>query len=199
VRATLAEAADLLDAAAGPATYLGYSMGARWCLHVALQHPTRVRGLVLLGGTAGLADPRERAARVAADAVLADRLERDGLAAFLEAWVAQPLFAGVPPAQIGMEDRLRNTAAGLRASLELAGTGAQEPLWDRLGELEAVPVLVLAGERDAKFTELGQRMAAAIGASASFALVPGAGHAAHLEEPEALLAIVRPWLAARGL
>jgi 2-succinyl-6-hydroxy-2,4-cyclohexadiene-1-carboxylate synthase len=198
VRATLAEAADLLDAEAGPATYLGYSMGARWCLHVALQQPGRVHGLVLLGGTAGLADPDERAARVASDAALAESLDRDGLAAFLERWVAQPLFAGVPAETVGMADRLRNTAEGLRSSLELAGTGAQEPLWDRLSELE-MPVLVLAGEHDAKFTALGREMADRIGSAASFALVPGAGHAAHLEQPAALLSIVRPWLARRAL
>jgi 2-succinyl-6-hydroxy-2,4-cyclohexadiene-1-carboxylate synthase len=198
VRATLAEAADLLVAAAGPATYVGYSMGARWALHVAVAHPDQVRGLVVLGGTAGLADPEARTARVAADAALADRLEREGLPAFLERWVAQPLFAGVPPERIGMEDRLRNTAAGLRSSLELAGTGAQEPLWDRLGSL-AVPALVLAGERDERFAAIAAELAAAIGPTAALALVPGAGHAAHLEQPEALLSIVRPWLAARGL
>jgi 2-succinyl-6-hydroxy-2,4-cyclohexadiene-1-carboxylate synthase len=198
VRATLAEAADLLAAAAGPATYLGYSMGARWCLHVALQHPDRVQGLVLLGGTAGLADPDERAARAASDRALAAQLARDGVAAFLDRWVAQPLFASVPPDAVGLEDRLRNTADGLASSLELAGTGAQEPLWERLPQLE-VPVLVLAGEHDAKFAALGRQMADAIGGSAAFALVPGAGHAAHLEQPAALLAIVRPWLAARGL
>jgi 2-succinyl-6-hydroxy-2,4-cyclohexadiene-1-carboxylate synthase len=198
VRATLAEAAALLADQAGRATYLGYSMGARWCLHVALQHPDAVQALVLLGGTAGLADPDERAARVASDAVLAERLDREGLAAFLEAWVAQPLFAGVPPEAVGLEDRLRSTAAGLRSSLELAGTGAQEPLWDRLHEL-GMPVLVLAGERDARFSELGRRMADSIGPTASFAVVPGAGHAAHLEQPGALLGLVRPWLAERGL
>jgi 2-succinyl-6-hydroxy-2,4-cyclohexadiene-1-carboxylate synthase len=199
LRADLVEAADLLDAQVGPATYLGYSMGARWCLHLALAHPDRVQGLVLLGGTAGLADPAERAARVAADAALAAALDRDGVDAFLERWVAQSLFAGVPPEAVGMEDRRRNTATGLRSSLERAGTGAQEPLWDRLAELAAVPVLVLAGEHDDKFSALGRTMAEAIGPSASFHQVPGAGHAAHLEQPAALLALVRPWLAERGL
>jgi pimeloyl-ACP methyl ester carboxylesterase len=62
-----------------------------------------------------------------------------------------------------------------------------------------MPVLVLAGERDERFAALAQRMAAAIGTNATLALVPDAGHAAHLEQPEAFLAILRPWLAAHGL
>jgi 2-succinyl-6-hydroxy-2,4-cyclohexadiene-1-carboxylate synthase len=90
-------------------------------------------------------------------------------------------------------DRLRNTAAGLATSLRLAGTGAQDNLWDRLGEL-AMPVLVLAGEHDAKFIDIGHRMVARIGDNATFATVPNAGHAAHLEKPSAFLAIVREWL-----
>ena len=198
VEADLVAGADLLDQAAGPATYVGYSMGARLSLHVALQHPDRVAGLVLLGGTAGLEDPDERAARVAQDEAMALRLAEQGLDRFLADWVAQPLFTGIPPARVGMEDRHSNTVAGLRSSLELAGTGAQEPLWERLGDLQG-PVLILAGEHDAKFAAIGERLAAGIGPNAMLALVPGAGHAAHLERPDAFLAILRPWLAARSL
>lgn len=199
VRADLPGTADLLaDAVGGPATWVGYSMGARTCLHLALAHPALVRGLVLLGGTGGLDDPDERAARRAADAALGDHLAADGLSAFLDSWLAQPLFAGLPADAAGLEDRRRNTVEGLRSSLELAGTGTQVPLWDRLPEL-AVPVLVVAGERDAKFTALGRRLADGIGPRAELALVPGAGHAAHLEAPAAFRALLRTWLAAHAL
>lgn len=193
VRADLDEGADLLVEAVGPGTYVGYSMGGRLCLHAALRHPAAVRALVLLGATAGIEDPDERAARRAQDAATADRLEAEGLDAFLAGWIAQPLFAGIPPERTGLDDRRRNTVAGLRSSLELAGTGAQAPLWDRLGEL-SMPVLVLAGEEDARFTALGRRLAEGI-PGADLALVPGAGHAAHLERPEAFLSLVRTWLA----
>src|SRR5690606_30457724 len=90
------------------------------------------------------------------------------------------------------------TVPGLQSSLTRAGTGSQLPLWDRLPEL-AMPVLVVAGQRDAKFAALAERMAAAIGDNASLALVPDAGHAAHLEQPAAFLGILRPWLAERDL
>lgn len=197
--AGLRTGARLIADQGGTATYLGYSMGGRFLLHLALANPELVRGLVLLGATAGIDDPAERAARKANDEALADRLEREGLEPFLDAWLAQPLFAGLGPAARFREVRVRdNTVEGLAESLRQAGTGSQEPLWDRLGRIEA-PTLVLAGELDERFTAAGRRMAEAIGANARFEAVPGAGHAAHLEQPDAFLAVVVPWLAEHGL
>jgi len=174
----------------GAGDYVGYSAGGRHLLHLALARPDLVRRMVLLGATAGIDDPHERAARVAADEALAQRIEAVGVAAFVDDWLAQPLFVGLPDE--GREDRLRNTAAGLAASLRLAGTGAQVPLWDRLPEITC-PVLVLAGERDEKFTALGRRLAAGL-PHAELDVVAGAGHAAHLEAPDAFADRVRRWL-----
>ena len=92
---------------------------------------------------------------------LADEIERIGVGAFLERWLSQPLFASLDRSDGDIEARLTNTAAGLASSLRLAGTGTQAPLWTRLGEL-AMPVLVVAGEHDAKFTAIGRRMADSI-------------------------------------
>jgi 2-succinyl-6-hydroxy-2,4-cyclohexadiene-1-carboxylate synthase len=182
----------------GEATYLGYSMGARFCLHIALSNPELVRGLVLVGATAGIEDPAERAARREQDLRTAARIEAEGLEAFLDAWLRQPLFAGLSEAQAFRAERLENTTAGLMSSLEQAGTGSQDPSWHRLSKL-AMPVLVVAGEHDEKFSALARRMAAEIGENATLAIIGGAGHAAHLEQPEAFLAVLRPWLAAHHL
>ena len=90
--------------------------------------------------------------------------------------------------------RLGNTAAGLASSLRLCGTGMMDPpLWERLGEI-AVPTLVLAGELDDKFQDLGKRLATSIGSSAEYRPVAGAGHAAHLESPQIFGDIVLDWL-----
>ncbi len=152
---------------------------------------------MLIGGTAGIDADDERAARHAADLATVARLEEDGLDAFLDAWLAQPLFATLAPERAGVADRRRNTVAGLRSSLELAGTGAQSPIWDRLDEIR-VPVLAVAGEHDERYAALASRLAGAVAGPAEVALVPGAGHAAHLEQPEALVAVLRPWLAAHA-
>lgn len=197
VRADLGAGGSLLVEACGPATFVGYSMGARFCLHAALGHPHAVRGLVLLGVTAGIEDADERATRRSQDAATADRIAHEGLDAFLDGWISQAMFAGVPPERAGIEDRRRNTVAGLQSSLRLAGTGTQDPLWDRLGELQ-MPVLAMAGADDAKFAPLAERVAALV-PHGQLALVPGAGHAAHLEQPERFLAILRGWLVTHAL
>jgi len=196
VAADLLSGAGLLGEAGGEAVYVGYSMGGRLALHLALARPDLVDGLVLLGATAGIEAEEERRTRRTADEALAADLERGGLDVFLGRWLAQPLFASLPSDAADLDDRRRNTVAGLASSLRLTGTGTQEPLWDRLGML-TMPVLVLAGERDERFAGLGRRIAQTIGTNATFAVVPHAGHAAHLEEPEAFLRVLRDWLGVR--
>jgi 2-succinyl-6-hydroxy-2,4-cyclohexadiene-1-carboxylate synthase len=194
LRADLPAAAALLGGAGGPAAYAGYSLGGRVCLRLALDRPDLVRALVLIGASPGIEDAADRAARRAADEALARDLERDGVAAFLDRWLAGPLFATLPAGRAGRAERLGNSAAGLAAALRLLGAGTQEPLWARLPAL-AMPVLLLAGALDGKFAALAGRMAAAIGPNARVALVPGAGHAAHLERPEETGALVDGFLA----
>jgi 2-succinyl-6-hydroxy-2,4-cyclohexadiene-1-carboxylate synthase len=182
----------------GTATYIGYSMGARFVLHLALANPELVHGIVTIGGTAGIDDDDQRAGRKRDDDALADRLERDGLEPFLEAWLAQPLFAGLSDEMQFRKERLENTIDGLAESLRQAGTGSQDPLWSRLARLD-MPALIIAGSEDAKFSAEARRLVDAIGDNASIAVVEGAGHAAHLERPVAFQSVVRPWLAQHGL
>ena len=191
--AGLRTGARLIADQGGRATYLGYSMGARFLLHLALANPELVDRLVLIGGTAGIDDPAERARRQTQDEAMAQRLEREGVGPFVDAWLAQPLFAGLGEDVQFREARAEGTVEGLAESLRQAGTGAQDPLWDRLHRLE-MPVLVTAGELDVKFTELAHRLAASIGANASVAIIPGAGHAAHLERPAEFVAVLRDFL-----
>lgn len=188
----------LIGDVGGVATYFGYSMGARFCLHLALANPELVRGLVLLGGTPGIEDPDERAARRAGDARLAELIGELGLMDFLERWLSQPLFAGVPEARQYRFERMENTVDGLQSSLLQAGTGSQDPRWDDLPRLE-MPVLVVAGGQDEKYADIGARMAERIGPNARFAAVEGAGHAAHLERPDETGDLVGAWLAEHGL
>ena len=88
----------------------------------------------------------ERDARVAADEALAVDIERDGVDAFLARWLAQPMFASIPAGRTGIDERRRLRPEYLTACLRVLGTGAMEPLWDRLPELE-MPVLIVTGTR----------------------------------------------------
>jgi 2-succinyl-6-hydroxy-2,4-cyclohexadiene-1-carboxylate synthase len=190
----LPAAADALAALAGPATYVGYSMGGRLALHLAVRAPQLVRRLVLVSASPGIADAADRAERRAADERLAAEIERDGVDAFLERWLARPMFAGLPAGAAGLESRRANTAAGLASSLRLAGTGAQASLWGALEELP-MPVLVVAGAGDAKFAAIAEQMARLI-PRATLAVVPGAGHVVHLEQHDEFAALLLTWIAA---
>lgn len=186
---------DIRTAAPERFTLAGYSMGGRIALQAALALPDRIDRLILIGASPGIEDAAERAARRAADERLADELESSTIEEFARRWAQTPVLEGQPPEveRAAHEDRLRSTPAGLAAALRGLGTGALPSLWDRLGEL-AVPVTLLAGERDGKFTAVAREMQARI-PDARLEIVPGAGHAAHLEVPEP----VGRWIiAARG-
>lgn len=200
VQADLITTADLIDQAAWSALpevaqvdVLGYSLGARAALHLALAHPGRVRALVVVSGTPGIQDPVMRQERRRRDEALADELERQGdLAGFLDRWLAAPMFATLPRGAAQRAARLDNTPSGLAASLRLAGTGAQDPLWDRLTGLDR-PTLVVCGATDLRFTSIGQRMVSSL-PRATLSVVPGAGHAVQLEQPETTGRLVAAWL-----
>jgi len=174
---------DLERMTDGPFTLAGYSMGGRLALHVALAQPDRVRRLVLIGASPGLEDDAERAERRSADARLADELERSTVEAFATRWARTPVLAGLPAnlAAAVHEDRLRSTPAGLARALRGLGAGALPSLWGRLGEL-LMPVTLVVGERDAKFRATAVAMARRL-ERGEVVVVPGAGHAVHLEEP----------------
>jgi len=188
----------ILDALEVERTHLlGYSMGGRVALAAAIAHPERIASLILESASPGLADAAERQARIASDNALADLAGRDGIEAFVARWERTPLFATQDrlPAEVRARlraQRLANRPAGLANSLRGLGTGVQPPLWERLGELR-LPCLIMAGELDAKFMGIARKMAEAI-AGARIALVAGAGHTIHFEQPEAFTRLVMEFL-----
>jgi 2-succinyl-6-hydroxy-2,4-cyclohexadiene-1-carboxylate synthase len=191
--ASLKETANLVAEVGGRATYIGYSLGGRVALHVALQHPALVERLVLIGATGGLETIGEREQRQLADEALAASLEADGLDVFLQRWLAQPLFAGLTPASSYVDIRFQNRPEGLAASLRNTGTGRQEDLWPQLSSIQC-PTLILTGSQDEKFTRLGERLRTTIGKRAEVLNVRDVGHTVHLESPTLTSDVVREWL-----
>ena len=173
---------------------VGYSMGGRVALHLALAHSDRVAALALIGARAGIDDPAERAKRIAADEALADQIESKGVEWFADYWADQPLFA-TQRHRLSVErqaelraQRLAGDPRGLALSLRGMGAGAVEPVGCRLGELP-MPCTLIAGAEDAKFAAIAHEMAATI-PQATVCVIPEAGHAAHLEAPDATAAAV---------
>ena len=190
--ADLNKAGQLLIDAGGPAHYVGYSMGGRMLLHEALNGRfTEMRSLILIGATPGIEPVAERTKRQATDALRAARIVEIGTPAFITEWLQQPMFAHLSDEQSAKFQRFENSAEGLAMSLRHCGVGAQESLWDRLSTLR-MPVLVIAGTNDEKYTAIGERMVAAIGSNARFVNIEG-GHAVHVENPTVTAAVVASW------
>jgi 2-succinyl-6-hydroxy-2,4-cyclohexadiene-1-carboxylate synthase len=201
-RATMASAVDdvvaLLEALRIEQTaVLGYSMGGRVALRLALAAPNRVSALVLESASPGIASAAERRARIAADDQLARLVEEEGIAAFVAQWEALPLWASQARLPADTRERLRqqrlaSSPAGLALSLRGMGAGRDEPVLDRLGELP-MPVLLVVGADDHKYRLLAQAMAARL-PNAQIAVVPDAGHTPHLEQPSQFATIVGRFL-----
>ncbi|MBT3247257.1 MAG: 2-succinyl-6-hydroxy-2,4-cyclohexadiene-1-carboxylate synthase [Actinobacteria bacterium] len=179
------------------AAVLGYSMGGRLALALSLNYPHLVSQLTLIGASAGLASQSERLARRQADSSLADELLEDGLPAFVDRWMTQPLFASqqglaADVLAAARQQRLANDPVGLAASLRGAGTGAQPSLWGRLSEISA-STLLLVGEQDTKFRRLAMRLSTGLSQSETV-VIAQAGHAVHVENPQATVAALREFL-----
>ena len=179
------------------AAWLGYSMGGRLALGMALDHPEKVSSLMLESATPGIQQEKERLQRAEADQELARRIEVVGIERFVDEWEELPIWESqrVLPAEVlrvQREIRLRNRAVGLANSLRGMGQGAQPSYWDRLDEIE-VPVLLMAGALDRKFVGIAGQMGIRL-AGAELSVVPDAGHAVHLERPREFLEEVRAFL-----
>jgi len=177
---------------------IGYSMGGRLAVHVAVHRPERLRSLLTIGAHAGL-DEEAREGRRLGDEALAQRIEQDGLEAFVNYWSSLPLFAGLERrgpsfvAQIRAE-RMGNTVAGLAASLRGMGAGVMEPLWSDIGRVD-VPCTFVAGQLDHGYVASARRLAASV-PNGRVEIVLRAGHAVHQERPDAFARVLAGHLAA---
>jgi 2-succinyl-6-hydroxy-2,4-cyclohexadiene-1-carboxylate synthase len=171
---------------------VGYSMGGRLALHVAARRPERVLSLLTIGAHAGLEEDA-RAGRRKGDEALAERIERDGMEAFVDYWGSLPLFAGLArkgPAYVAQvrAERLQNHAAGLACSLRGMGAGVMEPVWDQLAHVE-FPCTFVAGQLDHGYVASARRLAATVPNGRS-EVVLRAGHSVHQERPDAFARVL---------
>lgn len=188
---------DAVGAAGGQVAVLGYSLGGRAALRFALEHRERVSALVLESASPGIEDESERTVRMKSDRELADSIEWNGVEAFVDHWEQLPLWRSQSDLPKGVRDalralRLRNRAIGLANSLRGAGAAAERPLGDRLAALD-LPALVIAGALDEKYVALGRKLCTTL-PNATLEVVPGTGHAVHLEQPEVFSTLVAGFL-----
>ena len=188
---TLPETANDVAESTRSGILVGYSMGARIALHTALQFPDSVKGLVLISGTPGLRSESERNDRRASDEALATHIENIGVEKFIPEWLSNPMFQGLQTELADIPRRCTNTERGLADSLRFAGTGTQESLWDKLKSL-AMPVLIVTGNNDEKFTQIAQEMTPLI-SQAEHHVMNNVGHTCHLEDVRQFCDVLGNW------
>lgn len=187
----LARALD--DDGVSRAHLVGYSMGARVALVLALRHPHLVSRLTLVSGHAGLHDESERRERALADERLAAELRAEGLPAFVRRWEALPLFATqdrLPP-QVRARHRARRLSHRepvVAHALEILSPGRMPLVTPRLSEL-ALPVTLVVGALDPKFMGIA-RAIAPLFPSARVHVIDEAGHDPCLERPREIAALI---------
>ena len=179
------------------ACWLGYSMGGRIALAAAAADPKICECLIIESASPGLKSRQEREERVRSDFALAKFIEEEGVEAFTNYWEQQPLFASQK--QLPSEtrehirnQRLKNNAVGLANTLRAAGSGAQPPVHNLLSALK-IPVLCIAGQEDRKYCSIAREMSNQL-PNARVSIIPGAGHAPHLEKPEEFNKVVLGFL-----
>lgn len=165
---------------------LGYSMGGRLALYMAVHYPEKINKLVLESASPGLKTAEEREARSAADDTLAERIEREGIESFVNFWESISLWESQKSLSDASKDNLRqirlsNNPAGLANSLRGMGTGQQPSLWPQLKSMQ-IPTLLITGEHDSKFCAIAAQMGQLI-PNSQHQTIPQAGHTVHLEKP----------------
>jgi pimeloyl-ACP methyl ester carboxylesterase len=171
---------------------LGYSQGGRLALHLAWRRPDLVASLVVVSAGPGL-DEDDRTARAVADAAVADLIERDGIAAYLDGWLEHPVFGtrrlDVATRAADRALRLENMAAGLAAARRRLGQGALPRV--TVDDL-AMPVLWVAGGLDPGY--VATMTTAAESRGDPVVVVPGVGHNVVAEAPGALVRSIEAWI-----
>ncbi len=173
---------------------VGYSLGGRLALAMALCEPRRCAALVLISAGLGLADDGARAQRRRWDAQQADNIERLGLASFMHDWHRLPLFDSqrrLPAATLEEQhkQRLSHTPAGLAWAMRNLGLGNMPPLGARLAQLK-MPLTMVTGSEDERYTAMAAQ-AAWDKPRIDHVTVAGAGHNVVLEAPQALATVLR--------
>ncbi|MEG4226072.1 2-succinyl-6-hydroxy-2,4-cyclohexadiene-1-carboxylate synthase [Microcoleus sp. N9_B2] len=171
---------------------LGYSMGGRLALYMTLHFPERFEKVVLESASPGLKTEKERSHRLQSDLQLAQKLENSNIKDFILNWYERPLFKSLknsPNFDKLIESRLTNNPLELAKSLRNMGTGNQPSLWEKLAQNQ-IPILLLAGEYDDKFTTINTEIASLCPA-ARLEIVPKAGHNIHFENFDKFGSVVR--------
>ncbi|MBC8478897.1 MAG: 2-succinyl-6-hydroxy-2,4-cyclohexadiene-1-carboxylate synthase [FCB group bacterium] len=174
----------------------GYSMGGRLALALAMEHPQNIASLILESASPGLKALSERDKRKNRDAELAELITRD-FPAFLTIWQSLPMFSNQRDRNVSEWEKVKKIREncfppGLAWSLKTCGTGAQPSYWDKLSGLD-IPVLLITGEEDQKFTAIAEEMKGLI-PDGEHKSIRRSGHTTHLDQKKLFIEVTNEFL-----
>jgi 2-succinyl-6-hydroxy-2,4-cyclohexadiene-1-carboxylate synthase len=174
---------------------LGYSMGGRLALYIAVNFPQECNRVVLESANPGLIDEKEKKVRRKYDEELAREIEKNSAEEFLDKWYSMPLFQTLkehPGFKELLENRIRYYNKDLSKSLVGMGLGNQASFWNKLNQLK-MPILILTGEKDEKFRKIALQMYRK-NKGFRVSVVRDCGHNVHFEDPETFVWEVKKFL-----
>ena len=168
------------------ASLVGYSMGGRLALFLSISVRNLWSAAVFESVTPGLLKEKQRVERQTKDNKIARKLENNNLEDFLVDWYQQPLFDSLrnnKNFQSILKRRMMNSPEELAKALRMMGVGVQPSLWNNCKTIK-IPILLLAGEFDRKFSNIINDMKS-INKDFNSKIIENAGHNIHLEQPQA--------------
>lgn len=178
--ATVADMAALLDAVGAKTAIVGgLSLGGYMSLAFHATHPDRVRALLIIDTGPGFKKDEAREGWNHTARRTAERYEKDGLG---------PLGSGSAERATARHRDASGLARAARGMLAQKNARVIESLPNI-----KVPSLVVVGEKDTPFLAASDYMAAKI-PGADKAVIPGAGHAANIDNPVAFNAALEGFL-----
>ncbi len=175
-----------------PAFLLGYSMGGRMALQLALHNMGLFAGLILESTTFGIENKQEREVRQVLDASRADDIMMD-FDGFVKKWSDLPIFNS----DVVSHEQLRHISSIQKAqnplwisnSLLGFGTGTMPSVKERLCDLK-IPVQLIVGSKDLKYVHIMNAMHAEL-VNNDLEIVKNAGHRVHLDQPELYIETIK--------
>lgn len=181
----------VLAAVSGDMVVIAHSMGTRVAMEIGRLAGPSVRAMVLANGAPGAAHPTEAARRQARiDAADAD------MAGYAVAWVPT-VMADASLLDRGLVERVRQMVVDCgcqvharqnRALLTRPDAGAY------VGQF-GFPVLLITGDQDHLSPQADQQAFAGLFQRAEVQVIAGAGHLTPFEQPQAVVRVIRQWLA----
>jgi 3-oxoadipate enol-lactonase len=174
------------------AYFLGYSMGGRIALQLALDHPEMVKALILANSSVGLTPPTPEA--IERRKMIIGLLEKKDMKSFAEMMTVaafSPDFKTRNPAEFDryMKVKMQNKPEGITRLMGALATPSPPPDLSKI----KCPVLIIVGEHDSYMSVEQGKLAQQAIAGSELVILP-TGHAAAIEAPDKFNAAVLDFL-----